>query len=198
MGWDAGYGFKNSKKIKYRSLREKTTPFLHTRWPWWPFDALFVLCHSPVSAVTLANANLGQIRANFAQTSREFGPIFAYVPGSADGDEDLPLLEEDLVPPLLRGLPQRRSRLDVDAVLGGEGHEGRDVAARGVAVRRGQHVWGRRNIRVGEMVPRLSTRHDAGTRHVKQVFKRIGDTVVDAINKFFNKGTCQARGFGGL
>ena len=27
------------------------------------------------------------------------------VPGSADHDEDLPLLEEDLVPPLLRGLP---------------------------------------------------------------------------------------------
>ena len=56
------------------------------------------------------------------------------VPGSADEDEDLPLLEEDLVPPLLRGLPQRRSRLDVDAVLGGAGHEGRDVAPRGVAV----------------------------------------------------------------
>ena len=59
------------------------------------------------------------------------------VPGSADEDKDLPLLEEDLVPPLLRGLPQRRSRLGVDAVLGGEGHEGRDVAARGVAVRGG-------------------------------------------------------------
>ena len=125
------------------------------------------------------------------------------VPGSADEeeddeDEDLPLLEEDLVSPLLRGLPQRRSHLDVDAVLGGEGHEGRDVAARGVAVRRGQHVRGRRNIRVGELVPRLSTRHDDGTRHVKQVFKRIGDTVVDAVNKIFYKGTCHARGFGGL
>ena len=51
------------------------------------------------------------------------------VPGSADHDEDLPLLKEDLVPPLLRGLPKRRSPLDVDAVLGGEGHEGGDVAA---------------------------------------------------------------------
>ena len=29
-----GYGFKNSKKIKYRSLREKTTPFPYTVWPW--------------------------------------------------------------------------------------------------------------------------------------------------------------------
>ena len=56
------------------------------------------------------------------------------VPGSADQDEDLPLLEEDLVPPLLNGLPQRRSRLDLYAVLGGEGHEGRDAAARGAAV----------------------------------------------------------------
>ena len=45
--------------------------------------------------------------------------------GGADQAEDLPLLEEDLVPPLLRGLPQCRSRLDIDLVLGGEGHEGR-------------------------------------------------------------------------
>ena len=119
------------------------------------------------------------------------------MPGSADEDEDLPLLEEDLVPPLFRGLPQRRSPLDVDAVLGGEGHEGRDVAARGVAGTGGQHVWGSRNIRVREVVPRLSTRHDDGTRHVKQVFKRIGDMVVDAVNKSFNKGTCHSPGFGG-
>ena len=56
------------KRQKYRSLREKTTPFPHTRWPWWPFNALFVLCRSHVSAATLANANLGQIRANFART----------------------------------------------------------------------------------------------------------------------------------
>ena len=120
------------------------------------------------------------------------------VPGSDDEDEDLPLLAEDLVPPLLRGLPQRRSRLDIDAVLGGEGHEGRDVAARGLAVTGGQHVWGSRNIRVGELVPRLSTRHDDGTRHVKQIFKRIGDTVVVTVNKFFNKGTCHSPGFSGL
>ena len=33
MGWNGGYGFKNSKK-KYRSLREKTTPFSYTAWPW--------------------------------------------------------------------------------------------------------------------------------------------------------------------
>ena len=59
------------------------------------------------------------------------------VPGTADHDEDLPLFEEDLVPPVLRGLPQRRSHLDVEAVLGGEGHEGGDVAAGGVAVRGG-------------------------------------------------------------
>ena len=31
-------------------------------------------------------------------------------------------------------VPQRRSRLDLYAVLDGEGHEGRDVAARGAAV----------------------------------------------------------------
>ena len=120
------------------------------------------------------------------------------VPGSADEDEDLPLLEEDLVPPLLPGLPQRRSRLDVDAILGGEGREGRDVAAGGVAVTGGRRVWGSRNIRVGELVPRLSTRHDDRTRHVKQVFKRIEDTVVDAVNKFFTNGTCHSPGFGGL
>ena len=40
------------------------------------------------------------------------------VPGGADEDEDLPLLEEDLVPPLLLGRPQFCSRLDIDAVLG--------------------------------------------------------------------------------
>ena len=95
------------------------------------------------------------------------------VPGGADEDEDLPLLEEDLIPPLLLGLPQRRSRLDIDAVLGGEGHKRRDVAARGVAVTGGRHVWGSRNILVGELVPRLSTQHDDGTRHVKQALKRI-------------------------
>ena len=100
----------------------------------------------------------------------------------------------------LLGLPQRRSRLDIDAVRGGEGHKRRDVAARGVAVTvtGGQHVRGSRNTRVGELVPRLSTRHNDGTRHVKQAFKRIGDTVVDVVNKFFNKGTCQSPGFGGL
>ena len=76
------------------------------------------------------------------------------VPGGADEDEDLPLLEEDLIPPLLLGLPQRRSRLDIDAVLGGEGHKSRDVAARGGAVTGGQHVRGGRNIRVRELVPR--------------------------------------------
>ena len=117
-------------------------------------------------------------------------------PGKAHEDEDLPLLDEDLVPPLLRGLPERRSLLDNDAVLGGEGHEGRDVAAQGVAVTGGQHVWGSRNIRVGGLVPRLSTRHDDGTRHVEQVFKRIGDTVVEAVSKFFNKGTCHSPVFG--
>ena len=115
------------------------------------------------------------------------------VPGTADKDEDLPLLEEDLVPPLLRGLPQRRSRLDVDAVLGEEGYEGRDAAARGVAVRRGQYVRGRRNIRVGDLVPRLSTRHDDATRHFKRVFKRIGDTVVDAVNKFLIRALAMPR-----
>ena len=65
------------------------------------------------------------------------------VPGSADHDEDLPLLEEDLVPALLRGLPHRRSCLDVEAVLGGEGHEGGDVATGGVAVRGGGACRGR-------------------------------------------------------
>ena len=72
MVWNGGYGFKNSKKIKYRALREKTTPFPHTGWPWWPFNALFVLCRSPVSAATLANANLGQIRVNFARNWPNF------------------------------------------------------------------------------------------------------------------------------
>ena len=64
------------------------------------------------------------------------------VPGSVDQDEDLPLFEEDLVPPLLRGLRQRRSRLDVEAVLGGQGHEGGDVAAGGVAVGGGGSMSG--------------------------------------------------------
>ena len=113
-------------------------------------------------------------------------------------DEDLPLFEEDLVPPLLRGLPQRRSRLDVEAVLGGEGHEGGDVASGGVAVMGGGHVGGGGDIRVRELVPRLSTRHDDRTRHLKQVLERIGDTVLHGVNKLFNKGTSQPPGFGGL
>ena len=123
------------------------------------------------------------------------------MPGSDDEDEDLPLLEEDLVPPLLRGLPKRRSRLDIDAVLGERATKVQMWQLEGLRSRGGgggQHVWGSRNIRVGELVPRLITRHHDGTRHVKQVFKRIGDTVVDAINKFFNKGTCYSPGFGGL
>ena len=48
------------KIIKHGSLREQTTPFPHNGWPWWPFHALFVLCRSPVSGATLANANLAQ------------------------------------------------------------------------------------------------------------------------------------------
>ena len=77
MGWNGGYGFKKSKLIKYRSLREKTTPFPYTAWPWWPFNALFVLCRSPVSAATLANANLGQIRAKFARICPKFAYTYA-------------------------------------------------------------------------------------------------------------------------
>ena len=79
------------------------------------------------------------------------------MPGDGDEDEDLPLLEKDLVPALLLGLAQRRSRLDIDAVLGGEGPKRPDVAARGVAVPGGQHVCGSGNIRVGELVPGLRT-----------------------------------------
>ena len=120
------------------------------------------------------------------------------VPGSTDHDEDLPLFEEDLVPPLLRGLPQRLSRLDVEAVLGEEGHEGGDVADGGVVVRGGEHVGGGGDIRVRDLVPRLSTRHDDRTRHLKQVLERIGDTVLRGVNKLFNKGTSQPPGFGGL
>ena len=62
------------------------------------------------------------------------------MPGGIDNDEALPMLEEDLVPPLVLGLPQRCSRLDIDAVLGGEGHKRRDVgdeAARGLRSRAG-------------------------------------------------------------
>ena len=99
-------------------------------------------------------------------------------------------------PPLLRGLPHRRFRLDVDAVLGGEGHEGRDVAARGVAVRGGGTCAGQSKHPCGGASP--PTQSDDGRRHVKQVFKWIGDTVVDAANKFCNEGTCHARGFGWL
>ena len=56
---------------------------------------------------------------------------------------------------------------------GGEGHEGGDVAAGGVAVRGGGgHVGGGGDIRVREPVPRLSTRHDDRTRHLKQVLER--------------------------
>ena len=79
MGWNGGYGFKNCKKIKYRSLREKTTPFPHTGWPWWPFNALFVLCRSPVSAATLANANLGQTCANFARIWPKFSRTHMHI-----------------------------------------------------------------------------------------------------------------------
>ena len=63
---------KFSEKIKYRSLHEKSTPFPHTGWPWWPFKALFVLCRAPVSATTLANANLGRIRANIRRIWPDF------------------------------------------------------------------------------------------------------------------------------
>ena len=108
------------------------------------------------------------------------------MPGGAGQDDDLSFLEEDLVPPLLRGLLQRRYCPDIDAVLGGEGHEGRDVVALGVVVTGGQHVWGSQNILVGELVPRQSRRHNDTTRHVKQTFKRIGDTVVNAANQDSN------------
>ena len=40
------------------------------------------------------------------------------VGGGAHHDEDLPLVEEDLVPPLHLGLPEGCSRLNVEAVVG--------------------------------------------------------------------------------
>ena len=72
------------------------------------------------------------------------------------------------------------------------------MAAGGVAVKGGEHVGGGGGIRVRELVPRLSTRHDDRTRHLKQVLERIEDTVLHGVNKLFNKGTSQPPGFGGL
>ena len=69
---------------------------------------------------------------------REQGPLHVLtgggwktmVAGGADHDENLPLVKEDLVPPLHLGLPQGRSRLNAQAVLGGEGDEGGKVGVR--------------------------------------------------------------------
>ena len=52
--------------------------------------------------------------------------------------------------------------------------------------RGGEHVGGGGDIRVRELVPRLSTRHDDRTRHLKQVLERIGDTLLHGVNKFLN------------
>ena len=49
------------------------------------------------------------------------------VAGGAHRDEDLPLVEEDLVPAFHLGLPQGRSRLNAQAVLGGEGYKNGEV-----------------------------------------------------------------------
>ena len=48
--------------------------------------------------------------------------------GGADEDEDLTLVEGDLVPTLLLGLPRSRARLDSQAVPGGEGRTSVQVA----------------------------------------------------------------------
>ena len=72
------------------------------------------------------------------------------------------------------------------------------MAAGGVAVKGGEHIGGGGDIRVRELVPRLSTRHDDRTRHLKQVLEWIGDTLLHGVNKLFNKGTSQPPGFGGL
>ena len=56
--------------------------------------------------------------------------LHAYWERRAHHDEDLPLVEEDLVPPLHLGLPQGRSRLNAQAVLGGEGLKSGEVAVR--------------------------------------------------------------------
>ena len=69
---------------------------------------------------------------------REHGPLHVLtgggrktmVAGGADHDENLPLVKEDLVPPLHLGLPQGRSRLNGQVVLGGEGREGGKVGVR--------------------------------------------------------------------
>ena len=52
------------------------------------------------------------------------------VAGGAHHDEDLPLVDEDLVPLLNLRLPKGCSRLNVEAVLGEEGHESEEVAVR--------------------------------------------------------------------
>ena len=120
------------------------------------------------------------------------------VPSGADEDEDLPLLEEDLVPPLLRGLLQRRFAWTLMRYWGERATKVEMWRLEGLRSRAKKHVWGSRNICVGELVPRLSIRHDDGTMHVKQDFKWIGDTVVHAVNKSVKTGTCQSPGFGGL
>ena len=67
MGWNGGYGFKNSKKIKYRSLREKTTPFLHTKWPG---GRLMPYSYRAVRLCLLRPLRM-RIWAKFARISRE-------------------------------------------------------------------------------------------------------------------------------
>ena len=52
------------------------------------------------------------------------------VAGGADHDENLPLVKEDLVLPLHLGLPQGRSRLNAQGVMGGKGHKGGKVGVR--------------------------------------------------------------------
>ena len=79
MSWNGGYDFQNSKK-KIQVPREKTTPFLHTRWPWWPFNALFRIVPFACVCCDPCECQFGphsrELRMNLAQFLRTDMHIF--------------------------------------------------------------------------------------------------------------------------
>ena len=83
------------------------------------------------------------------------GPLHSFaggggvVAGGAHHDKDLPLVEEEFIPPLNPGLPQNRSRLNIHAVLWGKGHKSGEVTICLRIVGRGKDMGGGGDVCVG-------------------------------------------------
>ena len=115
--------------------------------------------------------------------------------GGASGahhDQDIPLLKEDLIPPLHMGHPQGRSSLNIQAVPRGEGHKSGEVGVRRCTVGRRKDVGESGGVRVGQLIAGiLTTQNHGSTGHGVNRCEAVKHGILQLSHELFRNGTNQ-------